>query len=103
MYFTIEAEHPSLPGHFPGHPVVPGVVILSYVMAALRTQPNALRIVGIRRLKFLRQVLPGQTLRLVIESPKTQPDRTSRMGFECWLGEAQVLSGVALVVMSLGV
>lgn len=94
MYFTIDADHPALPGHFPGHPVAPGVLILNYVMAAVRAQPGAPRVVGIRRLKFLRQVLPGHTLRLVIESPKTQADRTARMGFECWLGDARVASGV---------
>ena len=29
----IAADHPSLPGHFPGQPVVPGVVILDEVSA----------------------------------------------------------------------
>ena len=31
----IRANHPSLPGHFPGAPLVPGVVILDEVIAAL--------------------------------------------------------------------
>ncbi len=28
---TIPADHPSLPGHFPGRPIVPAVVILDEV------------------------------------------------------------------------
>ena len=32
---TIPSDHPSLPGHFPDRPIVPGVVILDEVVAAL--------------------------------------------------------------------
>ena len=32
---AIRADHPSLPGHFPGTPLVPGVVILDEIVAAL--------------------------------------------------------------------
>lgn len=97
MQFTIDADHPALPGHFPGYPVVPGVVILSHVLAAVRAQPGLSHIVGIRRLKFLRQVAPGQTLRIVIDSPKPQAEKPERVGFECWSGDALVLSGVASI------
>lgn len=31
---TVDAEHPSLQGHFPGEPVVPGVLILTRVLSA---------------------------------------------------------------------
>ena len=31
---TVDAEHPSLPGHFPGAPLVPGVLILTRVLTA---------------------------------------------------------------------
>ena len=30
----IDADHPALPGHFPGRPIVPGVVLLDRVVAA---------------------------------------------------------------------
>lgn len=33
--FSVSSKHPSLAGHFPNHPVVPGVVILEQVLAGL--------------------------------------------------------------------
>jgi 3-hydroxymyristoyl/3-hydroxydecanoyl-(acyl carrier protein) dehydratase len=32
---TIAAEHPALAGHFPGSPIVPGVVLLDEMVRAL--------------------------------------------------------------------
>ena len=34
----VPVSHPALPGHFPGNPIVPGVVILSQVTDAIRCQ-----------------------------------------------------------------
>lgn len=35
---AVPLNHPALPGHFPGNPIVPGVLILSYVTAEIRRQ-----------------------------------------------------------------
>jgi len=32
---SIPPSHPALPGHFPGDPIVPGVVLLDEVLSAL--------------------------------------------------------------------
>ena len=88
MQLTISAEHPSLPGHFPGHPVVPGVVILSHVFAALGEHIGQQRITGIKRLKFLQLVSPGQNLRVEIGVP--QP---GQLPFKCWLGDTLAVEG----------
>jgi 3-hydroxymyristoyl/3-hydroxydecanoyl-(acyl carrier protein) dehydratase len=61
----IDAGHPALPGHFPGQPVVPGVVLLDRVAAALERW-RGLRIAGLPQVKFLRPLLPGQSAELVV-------------------------------------
>lgn len=63
--FRIDADHPSLPGHFPGHPVVPGVVLLDRIAAALERH-GAGRLARIGAVKFLVPLLPGQQAEMVL-------------------------------------
>jgi 3-hydroxyacyl-[acyl-carrier-protein] dehydratase len=56
----IRADHPSLPGHFPGAPLVPGVVILDEVIAALAEWQQNSQLSGIRMVKFLAPLKPEQ-------------------------------------------
>lgn len=59
----IEAEHPSLPGHFPGAPVVPGVLLLDRVAASLE-RAGAGRFARLGVVKFVAPLLPGQEAKL---------------------------------------
>jgi len=61
----VAAAHPALPGHFPGHPVVPGVVLLDHVAAALERWRGQ-SIAGLAQVKFLRPLLPDQDAQLVL-------------------------------------
>jgi 3-hydroxymyristoyl/3-hydroxydecanoyl-(acyl carrier protein) dehydratase len=68
--FTIPADHPALPGHFPGHPIVPGVVILDTVVRAIaRGLPAGARINGAPAIKFLAPLLPGAAARIELSPP----------------------------------
>jgi len=60
-WICIPANHPSLPGHFPGAPIVPAVVMLDQIVdAAERTLERALCISGLPQVKFLAPLLPEQ-------------------------------------------
>jgi 3-hydroxymyristoyl/3-hydroxydecanoyl-(acyl carrier protein) dehydratase len=56
----IDAAHPALPGHFPGRPLVPGVVMLEQVAQALRAWRGQ-RLARVVEAKFLAPLLPGET------------------------------------------
>jgi 3-hydroxyacyl-[acyl-carrier-protein] dehydratase len=59
----IAADHPSLPGHFPGTPLVPGVVLLEQVAIALRAWRDQ-RLARVLEAKFLAPLLPDESAEL---------------------------------------
>ena len=68
--------HPSLEGHFPGYPLMPGVVLLDWVVQALtrhqESRPETPHGVwNIDQAKFLDPVKPGDALALLL-TEKTQ-------------------------------
>jgi 3-hydroxymyristoyl/3-hydroxydecanoyl-(acyl carrier protein) dehydratase len=61
----IAADHPSLPGHFPGRPIVPGVLLLDQAIAAAEDWlRRPLRIASLQHAKFTRPLLPRETATL---------------------------------------
>ncbi len=59
----IAASHPAFDGHFPGAPVLPGVVLLDETIRAIELEdggePRCWRVAAV---KFLRLVGPGEAL-----------------------------------------
>ena len=67
MDFTVSPDHPCLPGHFPGRPIVPGVVILDQVLAAIEAREGALGPVRLPQVKFVQPLLPGEGARIELD------------------------------------
>ena len=89
--FEIPADHPSFAGHFPGQPVLPGVVLLSLVLRALDAQPALRQRLGavpqIAQVKFIAPVGPGTALRVALR------EQGSGVAFEVLRGDAAVARG----------
>lgn len=73
--FTIEADHPSLQGHFPDDPIVPGVVLLDHALAVLATAAADLRLEVLSRVRFHQAVRPAQRVVVQVQGGR---DRTMR-------------------------
>lgn len=68
MRFSIPADHPSLPGHFPGRPVVPGVLVLDQVVAAIEATQGPLPPLRLPQVKFVAPLLPGEEAEVTLEA-----------------------------------
>ena len=66
--------HPALPGHFPGNPLVPGVVVLERVAAALKAWRGSA--VGKLDAKFVQPLRAGEEAMIALE------DDGARVRFE---------------------
>jgi len=75
MQFAVPPDHPSLPGHFPGRPVVPGVVVLERVVDAIEATHGPLPALRLPQVKFVQPLLPGETAEVVLEAVEADVPR----------------------------
>lgn len=92
MRFTIAEDHPSLPGHFPGRPVVPGVLLLDRVLEAIEIEHGAIGPLRLPQVKFLQPLLPGEQARVELESVAA-PGAAPRWRFRVWREDALLATG----------
>lgn len=74
---NVTMNEPYFPGHFPGNPMMPGVLQIEAVAQACAINayrdedpPQDFAIVGVSEAKFRRVVLPGDTLEIKVETVK---------------------------------
>jgi 3-hydroxyacyl-[acyl-carrier-protein] dehydratase len=64
--FSIDASHPSLPGHFPGQPIVPGVLLLDHVLSGIAAQTGR-PVARLQQVKFAAALLPGEEAQVAFD------------------------------------
>lgn len=63
IHWTVPLDHPALDGHFPGSPILPGVVLLDIALLAITDAGNIeLNCCEISSVKFLSPAIPGDEL-----------------------------------------
>jgi 3-hydroxyacyl-[acyl-carrier-protein] dehydratase len=87
---TIGADHPSLPGHFPGAPIVPGVVILDEVLAALTKWHENSHVTGVSAVKFLAPLKPEQPFTVCLVANDHAEDQVA---FRCQVENQVIVEG----------
>jgi len=87
--FCVQANHPALPGHFPGNPVVPGVLILEHVLRAYEaSQPCPTPLRRLTNVKFLQPLRPGETAEIAFDI------KPGKVAFSVVRGETLIAKGV---------
>ena len=87
---AIPADHPSLAGHFPGAPVVPGVVILDEVAATLAEWRPGCQLTGVRAVKFLLPLKPEQSFTICLAPAN---DTGIEVDFVCRVEDRTIVEG----------
>jgi len=87
---AIRADHPSLAGHFLGDPIVPGVVILDEVAAALAEWRKDCQLTGIPAVKFLLPLKPEQSFTISLVMAK---DAGTDVDFHCRVKDRMIVEG----------
>lgn len=99
--FVIAPDHPAFAGHFPGTPIVPGVVLLDAVIHALLPtgRPAAAGdgfdttpLCQISAAKFLSPVGPGEILTLLLT-----PGASGSTRFDISSGQRKVATGTLVL------
>lgn len=103
---NVSINEPYFQGHFPGHPVMPGVLLIEALAQAgcimLNNRQNRQRtyyLAGVDSARFKRRVVPGDVLELRVRSIQERRKLGKAQG-EVWVGENMVAEATILFAES---
>lgn len=85
--WRVPADHPALAGHFPGRPIVPGVVLLDRALQMAQAQRAAVTW-QVTQVKFLSPCGPGDELHFSL-----QDGARGGLGFSVRCGGREIAVG----------
>ena len=91
-HLTIAADHPAFAGHFPGTPIVPGVLLLDETLHAIGLSTQTCQINSV---KFLSPLGPGESVVIQHEMLANGSIRFDIMAGTCRIATGSVTPGTA--------
>ena len=101
---NVSVNEPFFPGHFPGHPVMPGVLQLEAMAQAAgilllkkgSAEGKVAFFMSADKVKFRRPVVPGDQLKITAKLDKVRGNKLATANVECQVGE-KVVSSASLM------
>jgi 3-hydroxyacyl-[acyl-carrier-protein] dehydratase len=91
---TLALDHPAFAGHFPGKPIVPGVLLLDAVLHAItEASGHAASAWQISAVKFLSPLVPGEVVTIAHEGIAL-----GMVKFEVVAADRKIVSGSLLLL-----
>ena len=87
MRFSVPHDHPCLDGHFPGRPLVPGVVLLERVLEAVEAAHGPRGALGVPQVKFVQPLLPDEEAEVLLVEERVE----GRVRLKLYKGLARVV------------
>ena len=88
---SVPPRHPIFTGHFPGRPIVPGVMLLEWVLAEVsQATGRSTAALRVREAKFFTPLSPAQSAQLRLDASAEAP----RCAFDIRFNDAPVARGV---------
>lgn len=92
VHWTVPADHPAFPGHFPGTPILPGVALLDMALHAITIaagiSPGTCEVSAV---KFLSPAKPGDALEI-----RHSVSSGGLMHFDIVAGNRKIASGTVV-------
>lgn len=93
LLLQFPADHPCGAGHFPGHAIIPGALLLDEVLACISASLNTGGVAWkVKSAKFPGMVRPGDKVHINF----TRADNGD-IRFECTVSDNRVMSGTASI------
>lgn len=90
----LPVDHPAFAGHFPGTPIVPGVVLLDEIMHVIVTDTGIIETVWqMTSVKFLSPLKPNETVMIEHEQLANGALKFAVVTYDVLAGSRQIVTG----------